>query len=285
MAFSGDTAWVVNRGDRTISRYDVRSQARRRRSPSGATRTTLLPTVPGMRGSPIEALPSTGSSIRRPAPATAAVPLGTKDIRVPLPGAGAEAYGAGYLWVISGPLRGAPANDGVALIDVRTRKVASTIRLGRQTTAIAYGYGSAWIGTYDRGARPRGCRSSGPAPAVPSPSASRPATGGARSQSPSVTASVWVLTSAGTVLGIDPETQRIVHRVSLAAKQPVLLAVGAGSVWTANLAGYSAVRDRTRVKTRSCAPSRSAATPASRAASRRRATPSGSRSVTRTATR
>ena len=29
MAFSGDTAWVVNRGDRTISRYDVRSAERR----------------------------------------------------------------------------------------------------------------------------------------------------------------------------------------------------------------------------------------------------------------
>jgi DNA-binding beta-propeller fold protein YncE len=50
---------------------------------------------------------------------------------------------------------------------------------------------------------------------------------------------VWVLTSAGTVLGIDPETQRIVHRVSLGSKQPLLLAAGGGFVWTANLAGFS----------------------------------------------
>src|SRR5580765_6449882 len=61
---------------------------------------------------------------------------------------GAEAVGGGYLWVIPGPIG---AGNRVALIDTRHRRFHSAIRLGpgRQTTAIAYGHGSAWIGTYD----------------------------------------------------------------------------------------------------------------------------------------
>jgi DNA-binding SARP family transcriptional activator len=239
MAFSGNTVWVVNRGDRTISRYDVRSQ------------TTTKPFAVGSNPYDVAA-DSAGNawvSDRKPTvgwilhPATgtgtAAVPLGTKDIPVPLPRAGAEAYGAGYVWVIAGPLTSRAEDDGVALIDVRTRKLASAIDLGRETTAIAYGYGSAWIGTYDR-------RHSTAWLTVVRPGSDRPeslrletgdgwgplsvAVGGG---------DVWVLTSGGTVLGIEPETRRIVRRVSLAAKQPLLLAAGAGAVWTLNLAGYS----------------------------------------------
>jgi DNA-binding SARP family transcriptional activator/streptogramin lyase len=239
LAFSGDTAWVVNRGDRTISRYDVRSQSTTRPFAVGSDPYDVA--ADGAGNAWVSDRRPTVNWILHPASGTgtAAVPLGTKDIRVPLPGAAAEAYGAGYLWVISGPLTRRTGNDRVALIDVRTRKVSTTIRLGRQTTAIAYGYGSAWIGTYDR-------RHSTAWLSVVRAGSSRPEslrleTGDG--WGPLAVAvgdgDVWVLTSAGTVLGIDPETQRVVHRVSLAAKQPVLLAVGAGSVWTANLAGYS----------------------------------------------
>src|SRR5262249_25631664 len=73
--------------------------------------------------------------------------VSTERIRVPLPGAGAEAVGAGYLWVIS-DLAGR-TGESVSLIDVPPRRLASTLPLGRQTTAIVFGYGSAWIGAYD----------------------------------------------------------------------------------------------------------------------------------------
>jgi DNA-binding beta-propeller fold protein YncE len=38
---------------------------------------------------------------------------------------------------------------------------------------------------------------------------------------------------------VDPETLTVVGRVRLSAKHPALLAVGAGYVWTANLADHS----------------------------------------------
>jgi DNA-binding beta-propeller fold protein YncE len=50
--------------------------------------------------------------------------------------------------------------------------------------------------------------------------------------------SVWVITSRGNLLRIDPRTPHIVHRISMSAELPTLLAVGAGSVWTANHTNY-----------------------------------------------
>src|SRR5262249_19859028 len=73
--------------------------------------------------------------------------LSTERVSVPLPRPGAEAFGARDLWVLAA-LPG-PTGESVSLIDVRHRRVASMIPLGRQTTAIAYGDGAAWIGTYD----------------------------------------------------------------------------------------------------------------------------------------
>jgi hypothetical protein len=47
------------------------------------------------------------------------------------------------------------------------------------------------------------------------------------------------VTSRGNLLRIDPEGPRVTRSISMAAQQPTLLAVGAGSVWTANHTGYS----------------------------------------------
>lgn len=51
-----------------------------------------------------------------------------------------------------------------------------------------------------------------------------------------------MLTSAGTLMRIDPETQHIVRRIRMADKQPAFLAFGAGSAWTANDADSSVSR-------------------------------------------
>src|SRR4029453_12719613 len=70
--------------------------------------------------------------------------------------AGAEAVGGGFLWVgnaggsaLFEPNRAVGA-DLVSLIDLRTLRLVSSIRLGRTPTAIAFGFGSAWIGPFDQ---------------------------------------------------------------------------------------------------------------------------------------
>jgi DNA-binding SARP family transcriptional activator len=158
----------------------------------------------------------------------------TQDIPVPLRRTGAEAVGGGYLWVIPGPVS---VGNRVALVDVRHRRFHSTIPLGRQTTAIAYGYGSAWIATYD----PRHSTAwlSRVRPGSDRPESLGLETGdGAGPLAVAVgEGSVWVLTSRGNLLEIDPKALQITHRIPM-SEQPTLLAVGAGSVWTANHKNY-----------------------------------------------
>jgi DNA-binding SARP family transcriptional activator/streptogramin lyase len=160
----------------------------------------------------------------------------TQDIPVPLTRTGAEAVGGGYLWVIPGPIS---AGNRVALIDVRHRRFHSTIPLGRQTTAIAYGYGSAWIGTYDPGHSTAWLSRVRPGSDRPESLGLETGDGAGPLAVAFGEGSVWVVTSRGSLLRIDPRTLSVVHRIDMSAEQPTLLAVGAGSVWTANHIGYS----------------------------------------------
>jgi streptogramin lyase len=163
--------------------------------------------------------------------------LSTERIEVPLPGAGAEAVGGGYLWVISD--RPGRTGDSVALIDVRHRHLASTITLGRQTTAIAYGYQAAWIGAYDPARSTAWLLKVRPG-SKPVESLELETGDGAGPLAVAVGAGgVWVATSRGSLMRIDPKEPHIAHRIPMSAEQPMLLAVGAGSVWTANHIGYS----------------------------------------------
>jgi streptogramin lyase len=163
--------------------------------------------------------------------------LSTERIEVPLPGAGAEAVGAGYLWVISD--RPGRTGESVVLIDVRNRGLASTIPLGRQTTAIAYGYRAAWIGAYDPERSTALLLKVRPG-SHPVESLELETGDGAGPLAVAVgDGSVWVITSRGSLLRIDPEEPQITHRIPMSNKEPTLLAVNAGSVWTANQIGYS----------------------------------------------
>ena len=163
--------------------------------------------------------------------------LSTERIEVPLPGAGAEAVGAGYLWVISD--RPGRTGESVSLIDVRHRRLASTIPLDRQTTAIAYGYRAAWIGAYDPEHSTAWLLKVRPG-SIPVESLELESDDGAGPLAVAVgDGNVWVVTSRGNLLRIDPKTLQIVHRIPMSAELPTLLAVGAGSVWTANHIGYS----------------------------------------------
>jgi len=238
MALVGDWLWTVARGSASIERYDLRS---RHGMPP-------LQPAPALDDIAADGEGHAWVSDRKPVVtwighvADGAGPYETpvvssQRIRVPLPGAGAEAVGGGYLWVIS-DLPGR-IGEAVSLISLRNRGLASTISLGRQTTAIAYGYRAAWIGAYDPEHSTAWLLKVRPGP-KPIESLKLETGDGAGPLSVAVgEGSVWVITSRGNLLGIDPRTLQIVHRIPMPIQQPTLLAVGAGSVWTANHSGYS----------------------------------------------
>jgi YVTN family beta-propeller protein len=240
IAATSTALWIVNRGDRTVSRYDLR--------------THTIHTIGSFAAAPYDIAADADGNVwvsgRKPivtwilrtanGTGTSAVPLVTHAIRVPQPGAGAEAVGAGYLWVVSGPASAASGDTLVSLIDVRSHGLASSIWLGRETTAIAFGYGSAWVGTYDRGDS-SDWLSVVRAGANTSESIGLEAADGWGPLDVAIgVGSVWVLTSAGTLVRVDPETRRVLRRIRVVAdKEPVFVAVGNGYVWTANLDDFS----------------------------------------------
>jgi len=252
IAFTPSAIWTVNHGDRTVSRYDLR--------------TNRVQTLGGFPHQPYDVVADMAGNVwvssKTPIVTRLAAGVGgtsagplypskTATIRVRGPGVGHEALGAGYVWAIVGPLTypapGLPhrEDDRLSLIDMQSDRVASSMRLRRSTTSIAFGYGSAWIGAYDAGGswlaiisagstKPEWIRlvrgeSCGP-PYDPGPyGAPLVATGAG---------SVWVLTCGQTnqqqLIKVDPETHRIVKRTSVSNLDPAsFLAVGAGSVWLA----------------------------------------------------
>lgn len=224
MAVDGNILWIVSRGDGTIVRHDVR--------------TPISSDVYFRAGTPYAVAAAGGQawiSERKPVVTWIrhATPPVQKNIRVrQLKTAGAEAVGGGYLWVI-------PAGTGnrVALINAHRPKVQSlSVGLGLQTTAIAYGYDSAWVGTYDPHGGVSYLTKVRPGSGQP-PSLQLETGDGEGPLAVAVGAgSVWVLTAHGNLLRIDPRNLFAQpHRISMAAERPAYLAVGAGSVWTANL--------------------------------------------------
>jgi DNA-binding SARP family transcriptional activator len=238
MALVGESLWIVSRGNASIGRYDLR--ARRGMPP--------FQPAPAVDDIAVDEQGHAWVSNRKPvvtwigrvadgAGRYETPVVSTERIGVPLPGAGAEAVGAGYLWVIS-DLPG-HTGESVALISLRHRRLASKIPLGRQTTAIAYGYRAAWIGAYDAAHSTAWLLKV--RPGSNAIEALRLETGdGAGPLAVAVgEGSVWVATSRGSLMRIDPKQLQIAHRIRMAAQQPTLLAVGAGFVWTTNHAGYS----------------------------------------------
>ena len=252
IAFTPSAIWTANHGDRTVSRYDLRTHRVQTR---GGFPHQPYDVVADMAGNVwVSSKTPIVTRLAAGVGGTSAGPLypsKTATIRVPGPGVGHEALGAGYIWAIVGPLTypapGLPhrLDDRLSLIDMRSDRVTSSMRLGRSTTTIAFGYGSAWIGAYDdsgswlaiisagsnkpewiRLVRGEGC---GP-PYDPGPyGAPLVATGAG---------GVWVLTCGQDhrqqLIKVDPETHRIVGRVPNFSLDPAsFLAVGAGAVWLA----------------------------------------------------
>ena len=252
IAFTPTAIWTVNHGDRTVSRYDLRTHRVQTR---GGFPHQPYDVVADMAGNvwvssktPIVTRLAAGVGGTSSGPL---YPSMAQTIRVPGPGVGHEALGAGYVWAIVGPLTypapGLPRreDDRLSLIDMQSDRVASSMRLRRSTTTIAFGYGSAWIGTYDAGGSWLAIISAGSTKAewirlVRGDSCGPPYDPGPYGAPLVATGagSVWVLTCGQTdqqqLIKVDPETHRIVKRTSVSNLDPAsFLAVGAGSVWLA----------------------------------------------------
>lgn len=239
MALVGKALWVVARGDGGwIGRYDLdRRHGVRPLQPS-----------PGIHDIAVDAEGHAWVSERKPVvtwighvtdgkgPYERPV-VTTERIGVPLPGAGAETAGGGYLWVIS-DLPGR-TGESVSLIDASTRRLATTIPVGRKTTAIAYGYGAAWIGAYDPARSTAWLLKLKPGSKTVAALKLETDDGAGPLAVAAGARSVWVATSRGNLVRIDPKGLQIVARIAMVAEQPTQLSVGAGSVWTANHATYS----------------------------------------------
>jgi len=245
IAITPTAIWTSNYGDNTVSRYDVRAHTVEARAgfPGQPFDTVVDADGNAWITSSYESSYEGGANnafLTRLESGTGGTSSGTlypshaQEFRLPLPMAGYEALGAGYLWVIVGGHGPMAGDDRVALVDLSTNQVAAVKRLDESATAIAFGYGSAWIGTNGSDSRLEAIRagSSEPTEVVLQESAA----GGPSSIAVGAGA-VWALTSqsAGPVLfEIDPQTLRVLHRLDLSAEQPGAVAVGAGAVWTAN---------------------------------------------------
>lgn len=237
MAVDGNILWIVARGDETVTRYDVRTQP----GADPFAEVTSPYTVAAAGGQAwISQRKPFVTWIRRGGSVKGATPLVTRSIPLlKLKTAGAETVGGGYLWVIPGPVG---TGNRVALINLRNPQGDQStvpVGLGRQTTAIAYGYHSAWVGTYDP--RHGGIAYLTKVRPGSDQSFRLETKDGAGPLAVAVGAgSVWVLTAQDNLLRIDPRNPSAEpHRIPMAAEQPEYLAVGDGSVWTANYNHYS----------------------------------------------
>jgi DNA-binding SARP family transcriptional activator/streptogramin lyase len=249
IAITPSAIWTANHGDRTVSRYDLRTHTVQTRGGFPNQPYDVVADADGnvwvSSKTPIVTRLAAGVGGTSAGPL---YPSKTETIRVPGPGVGYEALGAGYLWAIVGPLTIPGEDDRLSLIDLGSNRVVSSIRLGRHhaTTAIAFGHGAAWIGSYEElgAAPPFGGRTW----------LSVLRAGSIKPESfelqkfdnwgPLVIAvgagGVWVLTCGECGLGgrgkqmlleVDPDTRDIVKRIPLSGRERDSLATGGGSVW------------------------------------------------------
>jgi hypothetical protein len=154
--------------------------------------------------------------------------------------------------VTVGPLTFTGRDDRVTLLDLRMPRVATSLRLGRTTTALAFGVGSAWIWLFDWPTHSTWVEQL-TAHAGRALRIERAAVRIDQDDSWGVLdiaageGGVWALTcghcnegGAGqTLVRIDPRTRHVLARIPMTKQLPAFLAVGAGSVWVGNSEGHS----------------------------------------------
>jgi YVTN family beta-propeller protein len=223
IAATADALWVANVGDRTIARVDPATK--RVQTVGGAPVTYQLTSalngdvwVSSFKEPFVTLVAPRGRLVASPAPFSG-------PARVRLPGA-AEGLGVGggYLWVTSPGDSG--GGDFVSLVDLRTRRLVSSVPVGKLPLFATFGYGSAWVANYR-----------GDSVSVVRPGSTRAETiavpGGPLGIATGA-GSVWVVTFwSRELVRIDPETRRVVGRTPV-GDGPFWVAVGGGAVWVTN---------------------------------------------------
>ena len=221
---SEDAIWVTNAEDRTIARVDVATKEVRVVGGAPVAR-DLASSLNGdiwlsSFEEPVVTMIAQDGKIVAGAEAVAAAPA-----RVRLPGsAEGLAIGGGYLWVTSPSDSG--GRDTVFEIDLRSRRVVSSLPVGMLPLFVTFGYGSAWISNYRGGSV-----------SVVRPGSKRPETiavGVGPLGIATGAGAVWVVIfGTRELVRIDPETRRVQARIPVGAG-PLDVAVGAGAVWVTN---------------------------------------------------
>jgi streptogramin lyase len=136
---TSEAVWVVNEGDRTLTRYDPREDH------------TI--TVGGVRLGPGARIASDGRGgvwVTTGGPEVAHVNadgdvVPEDSIRVPEGGTTAVATGGGWLWVTTPSDLGTSGRNTVAQISLKTKKPVKTWVVGDIPLFLAYGAGSVWV--------------------------------------------------------------------------------------------------------------------------------------------
>ena len=224
IATTGDAIWVANAHDRTVARVALRTKDVR--IVGGAP--VAAEVVSGLNGDvwlssfeePFVTLIAPRGRVAGGPRAVAAGPR-----RVELPGsAEGLAIGGGYLWVTSPSDSG--GQDRVFQIDLQSRRLVSSLPVGKIPIFVSFGYGSAWVSNYKGGSvsviRPGSDR----AETIPVSGGPLGIVAGA--------GAVWVVTFwPKELVRIDPETRQVLRRIPI-GDGPLGVAVGAGAVWVTN---------------------------------------------------
>jgi DNA-binding SARP family transcriptional activator len=244
IAVTPTAIWTANYGDRTVSRYDLRTHTVQTRGGFGGGASQPYDIVADADGNVWVSGGAETPSVTRLAAGTGGTSTGplypskTETIHVPGPGAGYEALGAGYLWLIVGGLTYPGQDDRLSLIDLASNQVVSSIRLGssHSTESIAFGDGAAWIGSYQEMEGPTWLSViRAGSDKVESFRLESDDTGGPLSIAVGA-GGVWVLTcglcnsdgNRASLLRFDPETRRVVAQIHISGGS---VAAGSRFVW------------------------------------------------------
>jgi DNA-binding SARP family transcriptional activator/DNA-binding beta-propeller fold protein YncE len=224
IAATVDAIWVANAEDRTVARVALRTK--KVRIYGGAP--VAHEVVSGLNGDvwlssfeePIVTLIAPRGHMARGERATAAGPR-----RIGLPGsAEGLAVGGGFLWVTSPSDSG--GRDTVFRIDLRSRRLVSSVPVGKLPLFVSFGYGSAWVSNYEDGSVSVIRPGTEQAETIPVPGGPLGIAAGA--------GAVWVVTFwSRELVRIDPETRKVLHRIRV-GRGPLGVAVGAGAIWVTN---------------------------------------------------
>jgi DNA-binding SARP family transcriptional activator len=212
LAVGADFVWVVNRGDRTVTRV-------------GSGGVDTIGGVPFADHVAVDGDHVWVSSLDRASIARIDAHSGEVVESIGLPSQHAEglAVGGGSLWVTNPATERGVGTETVSRIDLRTREVVSTIPVGTTPIFTTFGDGSVWVSNYDADTV-----------SVIRPGSAKAQTINACDGPLGITTgygSVWVVCYwSNELVRIDQRTLEAVAHIAL-GPGPLDVSVGAGAVW------------------------------------------------------